>query len=102
MIRRPPRSTLFPYTTLFRSWAAYAALSALAGMAWVWRCHAAGLPLTRTLRGHGWIQATMALLLAAWQPSLAWASALLWLAALARLPWGGERGQRSGERRVGE
>src|SRR3712207_6920769 len=25
MIRRPPRSTLFPYTTLFRSWEAYAA-----------------------------------------------------------------------------
>ena len=24
MIRRPPRSTLFPYTTLFRSFAAYA------------------------------------------------------------------------------
>src|SRR5947209_20101663 len=24
MIRRPPRSTLFPYTTLFRSWAEYA------------------------------------------------------------------------------
>src|SRR2546430_4206644 len=24
MIRRPPRSTLFPYTTLFRSMAAYA------------------------------------------------------------------------------
>src|SRR2546427_3209846 len=23
MIRRPPRSTLFPYTTLFRSWAAF-------------------------------------------------------------------------------
>src|SRR3712207_8727688 len=23
MIRRPPRSTLFPYTTLFRSWAAH-------------------------------------------------------------------------------
>src|SRR2546426_6084657 len=23
MIRRPPRSTLFPYTTLFRSWAVY-------------------------------------------------------------------------------
>src|SRR5689334_24057870 len=22
MLRRPPRSTLFPYTTLFRSWAA--------------------------------------------------------------------------------
>src|SRR3712207_8491994 len=24
MIRRPPRSTLFPYTTLFRSWASRA------------------------------------------------------------------------------
>src|SRR5690348_17415170 len=24
MIRRPPRSTLFPYTTLFRSWAVIA------------------------------------------------------------------------------
>src|SRR2546429_6902782 len=23
MIRRPPRSTLFPYTTLFRSWLAF-------------------------------------------------------------------------------
>src|SRR3712207_8804524 len=23
MIRRPPRSTLFPYTTLFRSWAGH-------------------------------------------------------------------------------
>src|SRR2546425_4220744 len=25
MIRRPPRSTLFPYTTLFRSWGAFVA-----------------------------------------------------------------------------
>src|SRR3712207_8977146 len=25
MIRRPPRSTLFPYTTLFRSWARWRA-----------------------------------------------------------------------------
>src|SRR5947199_6514867 len=25
MLRRPPRSTLFPYTTLFRSWASFAA-----------------------------------------------------------------------------
>src|SRR2546430_12960952 len=29
MIRRPPRSTLFPYTTLFRSWSAAALLGAL-------------------------------------------------------------------------
>src|SRR5687768_17926146 len=27
MIRRPPRSTLFPYTTLFRSWRANCSLS---------------------------------------------------------------------------
>src|SRR2546430_9343932 len=27
MIRRPPRSTLFPYTTLFRSWATWSATS---------------------------------------------------------------------------
>src|SRR5256885_5177917 len=27
MIRRPPRSTLFPYTTLFRSWFANAIVS---------------------------------------------------------------------------
>src|SRR5690606_41724994 len=31
-IRRPPRSTLFPYTTLFRSLAAFALIS---GYAWV-------------------------------------------------------------------
>src|SRR5260370_31651746 len=30
MIRRPPRSTLFPYTTLFRSKIAYADIAALA------------------------------------------------------------------------
>src|SRR2546422_7914693 len=28
MIRRPPRSTLFPYTTLFRSWSREESLSA--------------------------------------------------------------------------
>src|SRR2546421_7838765 len=28
MIRRPPRSTLFPYTTLFRSWAHHQLLHA--------------------------------------------------------------------------
>src|SRR5687768_12806697 len=27
MIRRPPRSTLFPYTTLFRSWFVYVVLA---------------------------------------------------------------------------
>src|SRR2546429_3314689 len=29
MIRRPPRSTLFPYTTLFRSWLAMTTLLAV-------------------------------------------------------------------------
>src|SRR5690242_21240965 len=43
MIRRPPRSTLFPYTTLFRSGASSAACSVgldiapLDGTAGVWR-----------------------------------------------------------------
>src|SRR5258707_3520696 len=33
MIRRPPRSTLFPYTTLFRSWRLFAlAFKALRGL----------------------------------------------------------------------
>src|SRR2546429_7408602 len=32
MIRRPPRSTLFPYTTLFRSHGGRAALPVLAGL----------------------------------------------------------------------
>src|SRR3712207_4413250 len=31
MIRRPPRSTLFPYTTLFRSWRAISAWRAIPG-----------------------------------------------------------------------
>src|SRR5690348_18191539 len=35
MIRRPPRSTLFPYTTLFRSGlAVYTLASLLCGLAW--------------------------------------------------------------------
>src|SRR2546422_7676216 len=43
MIRRPPRSTLFPYTTLFRSLASAAAIGpALAG--------AAERPLGETIR----------------------------------------------------
>src|SRR5688572_33444901 len=33
IIRRPPRSTLFPYTTLFRSGASYGGYAALAGVA---------------------------------------------------------------------
>src|SRR5256885_11067517 len=50
MIRRPPRSTLFPYTTLFRSIAGYALLLALLA--------AAGAFLFTLLgglaRGSGW------------------------------------------------
>src|SRR2546429_9621444 len=32
MIRRPPRSTLFPYTTLFRSWERGDTLTAVSGL----------------------------------------------------------------------
>src|SRR3712207_9003475 len=34
MIRRPPRSTLFPYTTLFRSWSFVVTVAGLAGGFW--------------------------------------------------------------------
>src|SRR3982750_4989045 len=34
MIRRPPRSTLFPYTTLFRSWHEINFFPASAGTGW--------------------------------------------------------------------
>src|SRR2546428_12802663 len=37
MIRRPPRSTLFPYTTLFRSKGAIAVIVALAAAGAYWR-----------------------------------------------------------------
>src|SRR3712207_8439515 len=41
MIRRPPRSTLFPYTTLFRSWTRIRARTAFGSpprieQGWVW------------------------------------------------------------------
>src|SRR3712207_6983280 len=39
MIRRPPRSTLFPYTTLFRSWVGSAS-----------SCSTSGSPARRTRR----------------------------------------------------
>src|SRR2546422_9231692 len=35
MIRRPPRSTLFPYTTLFRSGWIVTVLAVLAGLGWM-------------------------------------------------------------------
>src|SRR3712207_7041820 len=48
MIRRPPRSTLFPYTTLFRSWGkAPAQTSGLIGRKWK---HREVLELTGTNR----------------------------------------------------
>src|SRR2546426_8436902 len=34
MIRRPPRSTLFPYTTLFRSWTSTGFLARRARASW--------------------------------------------------------------------
>src|SRR5258708_14424266 len=61
MIRRPPRSTLFPYTTLFRSWAAQKAITsalttlALDKGAMQWRpSFSLRAPLHRTLvQGQG-------------------------------------------------
>src|SRR5262245_63900650 len=45
MIRRPPRSTLFPYTTLFRSMGAWASTAGRArARNLAWPAHYAGLP----------------------------------------------------------
>src|SRR3712207_7354242 len=50
MIRRPPRSTLFPYTTLFRSWL----LSAVVVVVAAWALWAAGnWPPLDVLMGRG-------------------------------------------------
>src|SRR2546430_17491844 len=45
MIRRPPRSTLFPYTTLFRS------LRAAAALAFAWGLASLGTAQAGTVRG---------------------------------------------------
>src|SRR5688572_31524505 len=50
MIRRPPRSTLFPYTTLFRSLILGATFVALQGAEWV-ALLAQGLTLTSSSHG---------------------------------------------------
>src|SRR5438105_13831508 len=44
MIRRPPRSTLFPYTTLFRSYTQ----DAFSRSGWLWPVDAKGEPLKAT------------------------------------------------------
>src|SRR5256885_13552986 len=62
MIRRPPRSTLFPYTTLFRSLVAFLLLPRLTSVAhphfifrgWMWFDRGLGL--------YGWVPLAMALL----------------------------------------
>src|SRR3712207_8831896 len=55
MIRRPPRSTLFPYTTLFRSENGQLLLRAYAGDvdAAYWARYATRTPGVRVLRGRG-------------------------------------------------
>src|SRR3712207_8701262 len=54
MIRRPPRSTLFPYTTLFRSHRAVAACRCiLVSPRWLVRASPAGSRPTRRSRGPG-------------------------------------------------
>src|SRR3712207_8146046 len=47
MIRRPPRSTLFPYTTLFRSAVALAASVLIAGPVVAWAFKQDGLTTDR-------------------------------------------------------
>src|SRR5436189_4955283 len=68
MIRRPPRSTLFPYTTLFRSYATVAvvsfpAMSLLAG-AVVFGWHPLRLPATGVEMPYGTALARLGIVLA--------------------------------------
>src|SRR2546430_11456937 len=50
MIRRPPRSTLFPYTTLFRSHFGDEVLSPAIGQAANWPLVRDGAPMTLQMR----------------------------------------------------
>src|SRR3712207_9392796 len=80
MIRRPPRSTLFPYTTLFRSWARYALpFATIAFMIWQGRpfkIDAIGNAIDTWMRPSLVIPAAWTLKVAA---GLALAAALAWL-----------------------
>src|SRR5258708_33548445 len=64
MIRRPPRSTLFPYTTLFRSCCA-------------WALHGSGIGATR--------RRTDSLMTSTWTTWLFVAATLAWLVCFGRL-----------------
>src|SRR3990172_9089326 len=57
MIRRPPRSTLFPYTTLFRSLAARAGFAGFPNRPWgeTHRARSADRKSTRLNSSHGYI-----------------------------------------------
>src|SRR3989454_6839786 len=72
MIRRPPRSTLFPYTTLFRSLVSLAIGVAVGAIAGFWRGVAGAVLLALTDFALAVPRVVLLLLLAAlWQPS-AW------------------------------
>src|SRR5208282_6613115 len=53
MIRRPPRSTLFPYTTLFRSSAVHAAIDQFRNTPNQWGSNAEDRKSTRLNSSHG-------------------------------------------------
>src|SRR3712207_7967524 len=50
MVRRPPRSTLFPYTTLFRSWARACSCCRSCRSCTPWTCPAAASPSASAAR----------------------------------------------------
>src|SRR3712207_8636285 len=54
MIRRPPRSTLFPYTTLFRSTTQHAAGQTVRAHQWLFRAAAIGGRIPRAAHDVRW------------------------------------------------
>src|SRR2546428_7200508 len=65
MIRRPPRSTLFPYTTLFRS--GYAAFAASFLRIWFVNLNASGSPGEISPRFYTLVPLTLAFFYAYWR-----------------------------------
>src|SRR3712207_6583061 len=81
MIRRPPRSTLFPYTTLFRS------AEEAVGMAHIFQTQLTSLISEGTFAEFPDLRVTMVEGGWTWLPSLMWRLDKNWKALRREIPW---------------